>query len=153
MEYVILRNNLFTDIGGVVLNLYRGGKDESTFGPFLTIDHCVFDNVGKDKRNKYGSSISLYGVQEIEITNNIFQSCEPIKSHLVVGEPIVNMDSNNLYETEGIQISGDQKYRLENLWSKNPGFEEGGSFQLNENSPLLNKGTDGKNLGLLTGTN
>ena len=152
-EYVLLNNNLYTDIGGVALNLYRGGKDESTFGPFLTINHCVFDNVGKDKRNKYASSLSLYGVQEIEITNNIFQNCEPFKAHLVVGEPIVNIDSNNLYETPGIKISGDQKYRLENLWSKSPGFEDAGSFQLTDNSPLLNKGTDGKNLGLLTGKN
>ena len=148
-EYVLLNNNLFTDIGGVALNLYRGGKDESTFGPFLTIDHCVFDNVGKDKRNKYGSSLSLYGVQEIEITNNIFTGCEVIKAHLVVGEPIVNIDSNNLFETGDIQVSGDQKYRMENLWSKNPEFEEGDSFQLMNNSPLVNKGTDGLSLGLL----
>ena len=148
-EYVILKNNLFTDVGGTVLHLYRGGKDESTFGPFLTIDHCVFNEVGKNKRNKYKSSLSLYGVQEINVTNNIFQDCEPIRIHLVVGEPIVNIDSNNLFRTSDLVISGDQKYRLENLWSMNPEIKEGGLFELSRTSPLVNKGTDGKNLGLV----
>ncbi len=35
------------------LRLYRGGKDESTFGPFLEIDHNVLDHVGYGNKNKY----------------------------------------------------------------------------------------------------
>ena len=38
-EFVTLHNNIFTNIGGAVLSLHRGGKDESTFGPFLDMDH------------------------------------------------------------------------------------------------------------------
>ena len=45
-EYVTLINNHFSNIQGTVLSLHRGGKDESTFGPFLFLDHCTFDNIG-----------------------------------------------------------------------------------------------------------
>ncbi|MEN8766098.1 MAG: polysaccharide lyase 6 family protein, partial [Polaribacter sp.] len=58
-EFVTLHNNIFTNIGGAVLSLHRGGKDESTFGPFLDMDHCTFENVGFDSRNKYKAAINL----------------------------------------------------------------------------------------------
>ncbi|MCF6296904.1 MAG: polysaccharide lyase 6 family protein [Flavobacteriaceae bacterium] len=148
-EYVILKNNSYTNIGGVVLSLHRGGKDESTFGPFLEIDHCVFDNVGYDKRSKYNAAISLYGVQEIEIQNNIFNNTKALNMHLVVGEPIVNILNNNFYKSEEITITGDQKYNLQNLWSFNPKFSKE-TFQLTKESPLIGKGTDKLNLGLIS---
>ena len=48
-----MKNNTLTDVQGAALRLYRGGKDESTFGPFLEVDHNVFDNVGHGAKNKY----------------------------------------------------------------------------------------------------
>ena len=69
-EYVILNNNIFSKVQGMALRLYRGGKDESTFGPFLEMDHNVFDNVGHGKKNKYKVAVSLYGVQVNNIENN-----------------------------------------------------------------------------------
>ncbi|RZK45515.1 MAG: hypothetical protein EOO59_20930, partial [Hymenobacter sp.] len=58
-ERVVLRNCLFRNVQGAALDLYRGGKDESTFGPFLTVDHCTFDNVG----NGSSAALKLTGVQ------------------------------------------------------------------------------------------
>lgn len=112
VEYVILKNNKFSNIGKNVLNLYRGGKDESTFGPFLELVNNSFNTVGFDKRNKNEASISLYGVQEINVFKNTFENCKTIKAHLVVGEPIVNFDELNLYKTPPILITGDQPYKL-----------------------------------------
>ncbi|WKK66440.1 polysaccharide lyase 6 family protein [Lutimonas zeaxanthinifaciens] len=148
-EYVILKNNIYSNIEGTALNLYRGGTDESTFGPFLEIDHCVFDQVGHGKRNKSKTSISLHGVQVIDIKNNIFKECMPIKSHLVVGEPVVNIRNNNLYKTATFEITGDQDYNLENVWNLKPDFDEG-TYQLTDKSALKNKGTDLLNLGLIS---
>ena len=34
-EYVIVNNNTFNDVEGGIVKLYRGGTDESTFGPHL----------------------------------------------------------------------------------------------------------------------
>ena len=149
VEYVIMKNNSFSNVGGAALRLHRGGKDESTFGPFLEMEHNVFDHIGHDKRNKYAATVSLYGVQEISIANNIFNKSKGINMHLVVGEPIVNVSNNNFYESLKLNVTGDQKYTVENLWSLSPGFVAEGIYELNETSPLRNKGTDGSNLGLL----
>ncbi|QIE58087.1 DUF4957 domain-containing protein [Rasiella rasia] len=148
-EYVILKNNVYSDIGQAALRLHRGGKDESTFGPFLEIDHCVFDNVGYDKRNKYNAAISLYGVQVNEIQNNIFNKTKGLKMHLVVGEPIVNILNNNFYDSEKIETTGDQKYTVNNLWSMKPEFKEGG-YSLKPDAKLSGKGTDGLDLGVIS---
>jgi len=148
-EYVILKNNIYSNIEGTALNLYRGGTDESTFGPFLEVDHCVFDNVGNGKRNKSKTSIALYGVQVIDIKNNIFTECKSINTHLVVGEPIVHIRNNNLYNTPDFYISGDQSYKLENVWKLDPDFVEN-TYDLSKQSVLANKGTDKLNLGLIS---
>ncbi|MDO6491977.1 MULTISPECIES: polysaccharide lyase 6 family protein [unclassified Cellulophaga] len=147
-EYVILKNNSFSNVNGAVLSLHRGGKDESTFGPFLELDHNTFDAIGYGKRNKYNAAINLYGVQVNTITNNIFNKTKSLKMHLVVGEPIVNILNNNFYKSEGLEITGDQKYNVENLWTLDPSFKEG-SYALTTNSDLASKATDGKNLGLI----
>lgn len=148
-EYVILKNNTFTDVQGAILDLYRGGTDESTFGPFLEMDHNVLDNVGNGKRNKTNSSINLYGVQVNEIQNNIINKSKGIKMYLVVGEPIVNLFNNNFYNSDKYIITGDEKFNEKNTTNFNADFQEN-SYQLKSSSPLIGKGTDGKNLGILS---
>lgn len=145
-ENVIFKNNSFSNIGGAVLQLYRGGTDESTFGPYLEVSHCVFNNVGKDKRNRYNAALSTYGVQVNYIENNIFNNSKGIKMHLVVGEPIVNILNNNFYNTDKMVITGAEKYVEKNSTSLDPQWNE--SFQLNAGSPLKGKATDSSDLGL-----
>ena len=151
VEYLIMKNNAITNLQGAALRLYRGGKDESTFGPFLEFDHNVLDNVGYGKKNKYKRAISLYGVQVNDIENNIFNNSKAMEMHLVVGEPIVNILNNNFFNSDEIVITGDQKYNLKNVWKLNPEFIEG-SYELPEKSALINKGTDKLNLGLILKT-
>lgn len=148
-EHVIMKNNLFAAIGGMVLGLYRGGTDESTFGPFLEMDHNVFDNVGHDVKNKQHTAVSLYGVQDIEIKNNIFNNSKGLNIHLVIGEPRVNVANNNFYNSDKPKITGDQKYSVEHLWSFAPGFVDDRTYRLAEDSVLKGKGTDGGDLGLI----
>ncbi|MEN3324801.1 chondroitinase-B domain-containing protein [Mariniflexile soesokkakense] len=148
VEYFIMKNNSLKDVQGAALRLYRGGKDESTFGPFLEMDHNVFDNVGFGSKNKYEAAMSLYGVQVIDIENNIFNKTKGLKMHLVVGEPVVNILNNNFYESDKLNVTGDEKYNVQNLWNLNPGFN-GETYKLLENSPLKGKGTDALDLGVL----
>ena len=150
VEYFIMKNNILTDVQGAALRLYRGGKDESTFGPFLEIDHNVFDNVGHGSKNKYGTAISLYGVQVNDIENNIFNNSKGITMHLVVGEPIVNVVNNNFYKSNELVVTGDEKYNVENNWSVDPIFKPE-SFMLSDASPLKGKATDKKDLGIISG--
>lgn len=147
-EYVIMKNNIFSDVGGAALRLHRGGKDESTFGPFLEMDHCVFDNVGNDTRNKYNASISLYGVQVIDIKNNILNDSKGVGMHLVVGEPIVNILNNNFFNGDNVNVTGDEKYTISNSWSFPPRFDSENDYTLRSSSALIGKATDGGNLGI-----
>lgn len=119
-EYVILKNNAFTNVGKTVLTLYRGGSDESTFGPFLEMENCTFSNIGYDKRNTSGASVVLHGVQSIHATKSSFYDSKPIKTHLVVGEPVVLFDALNLYKTPKIQVTGNQPYTIGKITSTRP---------------------------------
>ncbi len=148
VEYFIMRNNTVTDLQGAALRLYRGGRDESTFGPFLELRHNVFDHVGYGKKNKYGAALSLYGVQVNDIENNIFNETEAVKMHLVVGEPVVNILNNNFYQSGKMEITGDEKYNERNSSNLDPGFMEG-SYQLSTNSALKGKATSGSDPGIL----
>ena len=148
VEYLIMKNNTVSDLQGAALRLYRGGKDESTFGPFLEVEHNVFNNVGFGKKNKYQAAMSLYGVQVNDIENNNFNHTNGLEMHLVVGEPIVNVLNNNYYESGEIRVTGDEKYTVENLYNLPSNFMEG-SFELSDDSKLKKQGTDGKDIGII----
>lgn len=113
-ENVVLDHCAFKDVQGAALNLYRGGNDESTFGPMLRISDCQFDNIGKGSRNKTRASVSLYGVQEAYINTNVFKDCEPFKIHLVVGDPITKFEDCQ-FENSGKIISNDDAYEVTNV--------------------------------------
>jgi len=146
-EYVLMKNSVFSNIGGAVIQLYRGGTDESTNGPLLTVAHCVLDNVGKSSRNRYNASISAYGVQVTSIENTIFNNSKGIKMHLVVGDPKVSILNTNFFATDKLKITGEEKYSEENSSYVEPKFI--GNYELSPDSPLVHKGTDGLNIGLI----
>lgn len=148
VEYFIMKNNTVVDVQGAALRLYRGGRDESTFGPFLEVDHNVFTNVGFGKKNKYKSAMSLYGVQVNEIQNNNFTNTSGLEMHLVVGEPIVHIFNNNYYRSGDIKVTGDEKYTIENLYKVKSSFKNG-SAELTDDSELKLKGTDGNDIGII----
>ncbi len=148
-EFVILKNNTFSDIKGAILNLVRDGRDESTFGPFLTFDHNVVDQVGHGKRNKNKKAISLIGVQNVVIKNSIFNNSKGIQMHLVVGGPIAKIHNTNFFNSERVTVTGDQKYEIDHLWSFDPKFKNTNTYQLTEDSPLRKKGDDNLNLGVI----
>ena len=131
VEYLTIQNSSFTNIKGSVLSLHRGGKDESTFGPFLSIDHCSFENIGFGSRNKYNAALNLYGVQDIDIKNSTFRNTKDLKMHLVVGEPIVNISDVEIEKASMIKVTGDQLYKIGKLYTgKEKAFVRLGSDNL-----------------------
>jgi poly(beta-D-mannuronate) lyase len=114
-ENVVVENCLFDDIGQAAILLHRGGRDESTLGPRLTIDHCTFDEIGSDQKwNKSGVAIRLHGVQFAQVHNSIFDDSAPFQLHLVVGEPIVML--KNIVFSGGTKLEDNgEPYRTENL--------------------------------------
>lgn len=116
-EYVNYEHCTFEDIGGLILNLYRGGTDESTFGPILTFSHSTVKNAGKGKRNKSGGSMYLHGVQLSRIDASSFSNSAPLMLHLTNGEPKTIITDLNIYPKAGLE-SNSKDYVIKGLTHK-----------------------------------
>jgi len=104
-EYVSIRQSTFRDIQGSVADIYRGGTDESTFGPHFELSGSTIDNVGHGKRNKARASIRLLGVQAASIHDNAFKGSEPVRVIHTVGEPVTRIADNEFSSTPAPIVS------------------------------------------------
>ncbi|WP_446830295.1 polysaccharide lyase 6 family protein [Candidatus Foliamicus sp.] len=98
-EVVSIVDSRFSNIGGAVVDIYRGGTDESTFGPRLEIRASVMDSVGHGARNKTGASVRLLGVQVADLHDNDFINSRPIHVTHTVGDPITRIAGNRFAGT------------------------------------------------------
>jgi poly(beta-D-mannuronate) lyase len=103
-EYVAITNSEFSNIEGTVADIYRGGTDESTFGPHFELSGSSLQSVGKGNRNKSHASVSLHGVQVVNIHDNAFNGSQPVRVVNTVGDPVVTIGDNELVKTESPEI-------------------------------------------------
>ena len=87
VEYLTMTRNSFANVGGPIASIYRGGRDESTFGPFVQITENALSNVGKAPTNGTGGSVHLHGVQTADVSRNQVASSLPVKIIHTVGTP------------------------------------------------------------------
>jgi len=71
-EKIFIGHNNFRSQTGTLLNIYRGGSDESTLGPSLTFSHNKLSNC-----SSADALITLTGVQVSTIFSNSFSNCNP----------------------------------------------------------------------------
>ncbi len=102
-EYITIADSTFEKIGKAVADVYRGGTDESTFGPHFDMSSSVVRAAGKDKRNKSDASIRLHGVQATDIADTRFEDSRAILVWETVGEPVTSI-RNNTYEGTEIPV-------------------------------------------------
>lgn len=69
VDNLYISNCSFSQILNAAVNVYRGGNDESTTGPFVQISNCLFNEVDNKEQ---GVVVKLIGVQEGSLTHNIF---------------------------------------------------------------------------------
>lgn len=103
-EYVRLHDNQFKDVQGAVAKVYRGGSDESTFGPHLIASNNQMMNVGQGKRNKDKASFKLHGVQVTNMDKNQFANSAPIVVEHTVGEPKTRITNNVMKGTKAPSV-------------------------------------------------
>ncbi|MFD2164817.1 chondroitinase-B domain-containing protein [Thalassotalea euphylliae] len=101
-EYVTLVGNEFSEVKGALIKLYRGGSDESTFGPHLLMTNNKVNNLGLGKRNKSGASLFLHGVQVTDVEKNQLTNAAPIIVEHTVGEPITRITDNTLNKSPSV---------------------------------------------------
>lgn len=118
VEYVLVSNSTFTDVQGAVANIYRGGTDESTFGPIVRFAGNEISNCGKGKRNKITASMYLHGVQNAVIEDTDWKDSAPFKLHLTNGEPITNIKNCTL-QNSGRILSNSDAYSAKNITYSN----------------------------------
>lgn len=61
---IIISSCKFSHMLGIPVNIYRGGSDESTAGPYVTITDCEFDDCCNRER---GSVLRLIGPQKLTV--------------------------------------------------------------------------------------
>ena len=98
-EYISIIDTGFENIEGTVVDIYRGGTDESTFGPHVELRNSSLESVGRGQRNKTQASVRLHGVQDMEISNNIFVDSMPIRVTNEVGLPVSTLSGNQYIRT------------------------------------------------------
>ncbi|WP_411817450.1 chondroitinase-B domain-containing protein [Hyphococcus sp. DH-69] len=98
-EYLTISDSKFENVQGALVDFYRGGTDESTFGPHFSLTDSRLKNVGGGKRNKSKSSVHLHGVQVANITGNTFEDSAPFLINHTVGEPKTRIIDNEFINT------------------------------------------------------
>ncbi|MDD8059862.1 polysaccharide lyase 6 family protein [Shewanella metallivivens] len=104
-EYLTLSHNQFEHIQGTVASVYRGGSDESTFGPHVLVKHNQFNDVAMGKNNLSGALLKLHGVQVSQIDNNHFSDSAAIIIEHTVGEPKTRIANNQLNNSAPPQVN------------------------------------------------
>ena len=98
-EYISITGTTFENIAGAVADVYRGGTDESTFGPHFELRSSSLASVGHGSRNKSGASIRLLGVQATDIFDNVFADSQPVRVIHTVGDPVTRLGDNRFEDT------------------------------------------------------
>jgi poly(beta-D-mannuronate) lyase len=98
-EYITITDSTFENIDKTLANIYRGGTDESTFGPHFLFANNELNNIGNGKRNKVRASVFLLGVQVATLENNSVTRSQPIRIVETVGDPITRLENNQFTET------------------------------------------------------
>ncbi|MFD1628379.1 chondroitinase-B domain-containing protein [Pseudopedobacter beijingensis] len=147
-EYTIITNTVFTNVMGSAVNVYRGGNDESTLGPFVTIDHCTFNEI---ENREQGTVVRLVGVQYAAITNSNFaysgQGGRAIEFREFRWDEIL-VDYCNFYNAGRVE-SFYNKVLGKNIYEIDPKFSDVTqlNFKPQNESFLKLKSADGKTIG------
>ncbi|MEL7217099.1 MAG: hypothetical protein AAGK01_01555 [Pseudomonadota bacterium] len=117
VEYLDIVDSYFANIGGPIADVYRGGRDESTFGPFVKFSGNQIANVGQASTNGSGASLNLHGVQIANVSRNMVAVSAPIRVVHTVGTPKTEITRNQFVGTpdfvlEELNYEGDHRAEL-----------------------------------------
>lgn len=100
VEYLIISDSAFSNVRGSVASIYRGGRDESTFGPHAFISNSKFLNVG----DKDAPLAVLHGVQNMKLKGNSVDGAAPVRFVITTGLPKVDAANNTTAAGEPFSI-------------------------------------------------
>ncbi|WP_369939756.1 polysaccharide lyase 6 family protein [Xanthomonas medicagonis] len=96
--WVEIADAQFRRIAGPAVDLYRGGRDESTFGPVLTVSGSRFERVG----GAQVPSLRLHGVQRTFLHDNQFVDSAALSVIRTTGTPQLTATRNQFLGTPAL---------------------------------------------------
>ncbi len=100
VESLEIENSHFSNIAGPAVIVYRGGRDESTFGPLVSFKGSTFTNVG----TAGGPSALLHGAQVLTFEGNKIEQSQPFKFVVTTGKPKPFLEGNSLNGDETASV-------------------------------------------------
>ena len=117
VENLVISGNTFTDIKEEVATVYRGGTDESTFGPMVTVTNNKLVNVGKGSTHRSGASMYFHGVQKLNISDTSWNNSAPLELFMTNGGPITVIQDVVLRNSGKIRANNNE-YEAHNVTYK-----------------------------------
>jgi poly(beta-D-mannuronate) lyase len=106
LEYLDIVGNTFDHVGGPIAAVYRGGTDESTFGPTVSIRDNELTQVGLKTTGGHSGAIDLLGVQTALIEHNTFDRSGAVRIVHTVGTPVTRLIGNTFLESRRPELQG-----------------------------------------------
>lgn len=91
-EYLIIEGSTFDNIGGSIASVYRGGRDESTFGPHITVTASRFTDIGRSA----APLLRLHGFQQATFSGNAVSGALPLDMTITTGLPVFDQTGNTV---------------------------------------------------------
>ena len=91
-EFLSIIDSRFERIGGPVASVYRGGRDESTFGPHVDVAGSVFADIGGADT----PLMVLHGIQKGSFAGNTVTGAQPLAITLTTGLPVFAQTQNRV---------------------------------------------------------
>jgi len=91
-EFLTIVDSIFESVGGPIASVYRGGTDESTFGPHVDVSGSHFIDVGG--RNM--PLMVLHGIQKGSFADNRVSNSLPLSITFTTGLPIFKVSGNTV---------------------------------------------------------
>lgn len=98
IEWLEIRSSTFRNIAGAIVSLYRGGSDESTFGPRLALTGSTLEQVGLSG-GADPAALRLQGVQSAELRDNRVIRSGGLRFTRTAGEPVLILADNTFVDS------------------------------------------------------
>ncbi len=98
-DHVTIRQSQFINVAGPIVSMYRGGTDESTFGPHFVFHDNRVENCGQLQRRGVAATLALHGVQHASIERSIFEGSSPLRIVQTTGTPATGIIGNTFERT------------------------------------------------------
>lgn len=85
-----IENSTFTNVRGPAVDVYRGGTDESTFGPAVLVKSSRFEAVG----NATDPALNLHGIQVLTLENTVIADSKQAVFTITTGKPQPHLSGN-----------------------------------------------------------